>query len=82
MNTEQRNREIDESMKIGVRAFAVGATLILVLAITGVPPSGMVAAADPGRMGGAFAADASTGATADAVVPVAPNAIDSRVVSR
>ena len=34
-----RNKEIDHSLKIGARAFAVGAVLILVLSLTGMPSS-------------------------------------------
>lgn len=34
-----RNKEIDQSLKIGAKAFAVGAVLILVLSLTGMPNS-------------------------------------------
>ncbi len=33
----QRNREIEHSLKVGAKAFAMGALLILVLSVTGMP---------------------------------------------
>ncbi len=76
MNIEERNREIEESMKIGTRAFAAGAMLILALALTGLP-----VASTSDMVSDAPEADRTSVASAPAAESPAVNGVDARELS-
>jgi hypothetical protein len=76
MNIEQRNREIEESMKTGTRAFAAGAMLLLTLALVGPPvaTTSDAVSVEPDTLG------ASVAAAVSAESP-AVNGVDARELS-